>query len=156
MAVPEMQKAIAKLRLTLAGIRGKEEELEGLSRQFRRQLERAPSYAVHGGSSLDAALSAMGEIQERLDGVEARRGHLAAIKERELQALQLTDRIEHAKAELAALKKRSRTGGSPDEEAGRIGELERFVQEASIRAAESITGETKKLKRDAGLSQPPS
>ena len=156
MAVPEMQKAIAKLRLTLAGIRGKEEELEGLSRQFRRQLERAPSYAVHGGSSLDAALSVMGEIQERLDGVEARRGHLAAIKERELQALQLTDRIEHAKAELAALKKRSRTGGSPDEEAGRIGELERFVQEASIRAAESITGETKKLKRDAGLSQPPS
>ena len=129
---------------------------EGLSRQFSRQLERAPSYAVHGGSSLDAALSVMGEIQERLDGVEARRGHLAAIKERELQALQLTDRIEHAKAELAALKKRSRTGGSPDEEAGRIGELERFVQEASIRAAESITGETKKLKRDAGLSQPPS
>ena len=140
-----MQKAIAKLRLTLAGIRGKEEELEGLSRQFRRQLERAPSYAVHGGSSLDAALSVMGEIQERLDGVDARRSHLAAIKERalrELQALQLTDRIEHAKAELAALKKRSRTGG-PDEEAGRIGELERFVQEASIRAAESITGETK-------------
>ena len=158
MAVPEMQKAIAKLRLTLAGIRGKEEELEGLSRQFRRQLERAPSYAVHGGSSLDAALSVMGEIQERLDGVDARRGHLAAIKERalrELQALQLTDRIEHAKAELAALKKRSRTGGGSDKEAGRIGELERFVQEASIRAAESITGETKKLERDAGLSQPP-
>ena len=36
MTMPQMQKAIAKLRFLLASIKGKEEELEGLSRQFRR------------------------------------------------------------------------------------------------------------------------
>ncbi len=46
MTMPEMQKTITRLRFLLASIKGKEEELEGLSRQFRRQLERAPSYAV--------------------------------------------------------------------------------------------------------------
>ena len=150
MAVPEMQKAITRLRLTLASLRGKEEELRSLSRQFKRQLERAPSSAIHGGASLDTALSAMQEIQERLDGVETRRKHLAAIKERalrELQALQLTDKIEQAKAELAALKRSVRAGEfsassikDEDEKTGRIEELQRFVQEASIQAAESITG----------------
>ena len=154
MAVPEMQKAIAKLRLVLAAIKGKEEELEGLSRQFRRQLERAPSYAVHGGSSLDAALSVMEEIQERADGVETKRAHLAAIKGRvlrELQALQLTERIEQAKTELTALK---RGGLPPDDlsraEAAKIAELERFVQEASKRAADSITGGAEELERGTG------
>ena len=40
MAMPEMQKAMARLRLMLASIKGKEDELNGLKRQFQRQLDR--------------------------------------------------------------------------------------------------------------------
>ena len=51
MTMQEMQKVIAKLRFLLASIKGKKEELEGLSRQFRRQLDRARSYAIRGDNS---------------------------------------------------------------------------------------------------------
>ncbi len=137
--VPEMQKAMARLRFLLAAIKGKEQELESLSQQFQRQLSRAPNYAIHGGNSLEATLSIMNEVQERLDSVEKMRRHLAAIKMRaqdELQALELTEKIEHAKSELAALKARQKT----DELSKEIEGLERFIKEASIRAGQAITG----------------
>ena len=88
--VPEMQKAISGLRFLLAAIKGKQEELDGLSRQFRRQLDRAPNYTIQRGNSLEAALTIMEEIQERLDGVETTRRPLSSIRDRarsELQAL---------------------------------------------------------------------
>lgn len=144
MVIPEMQKAISELRFLLASIKGKQEELDGLSRQFKRQLRRAPNYAIQGGSSLEAALTIMDEIQERLDSVETTRRHLSSIRDRahsELQALELTNKIEQAKTELASLRGRNGTGERvPDAEAGKIEELERFVQEASIQAAQNITG----------------
>ena len=139
--IPEMQKAITGLRLLLAMIRGKEEELEDLARQFKRQLDRAPRHAIHGGNPIEATLSIMGEIQERLDGVVKTRQHLAMVKrqaEDELQALNLTGRIEEAKTELALLRANPESRTSAESE--RIAELERFIQEASIRAAEAITG----------------
>ncbi|MCI0438221.1 MAG: hypothetical protein L0177_03715 [Chloroflexi bacterium] len=145
MTMPEMQKAISKLRFLLASIKGKEEELESLARQFRRQLERAPNHAIHGGNSLEATLNIMNEIQERLDDVEQSRAHLAAIKKRaqsELQALELTDKIEQAKTRLASLKMRlTASGEGAPEELEEITELERFIDEASIRAGRAITGE---------------
>ena len=139
--IPEMQKAITGLRLLLAMIRGKEEELEDLAQQFKRQLDRAPRHAIHGGNPIEATLSIMGEIQERLDGVVKTRQHLAMVKrqaEDELQALNLTGRIEEAKTELALLRANPESRTSAESE--RIAELERFIQEASIRAAEAITG----------------
>jgi len=138
--IPEMQKAITGLRLLLASIKGKEDEMDALVRQFKRQLERAPRHAVHGGNPLDATLSIMGEIQERLDGAEKARSHLDMIKrqaESELEALNITGRINDAREELSALK--SDAEGEVD--SSRIGELERFIDEASIRAAKAITGE---------------
>lgn len=138
--IPEMQKAITGLRLLLASIKGKEDEMDALVRQFKRQLERAPGHAVHGGNPLDATLSIMGEIQERLDGAEKARSHLDMIKrqaESELEALNITGRINDAREELSALK--SDAEGEVD--SSRIGELERFIDEASIRAAKAITGE---------------
>ena len=140
MTMPQMQQAISTLRLLLASVRAKDEELEALARQFRRQLERAPRYAIQGGNSLDATLNLMGEIQERLDDVEAQRKHLSAVKrqvETELVALNITEKISQAKAELSCLKA-SRTAGEPVDEA-RIAELERFISEASLRAGEAIT-----------------
>ena len=142
--MPEMQKAMARLRLTLASIKGKEDELASLKRQFQRQLDRTSAHAAHGKNSLDATIGIMEEIQERLDNVEMKRRHLAAIKKRaedELGALDLTDKIEKAKAELASLKERQGSDENGEEvEPGEIEQLERFIEEASIRAGEAITG----------------
>ncbi len=144
MTMPEMQKAIAKLRFLLASIKGKAEELEGLSRQFRRQLERAPSYAIREDNSLDSTLSMLEEIQERLDSVERTRRHLDSIESRaqeELRALELTARIEQAKTELATLRASDgagQAGATADRK--RVQELEKFIEDASIRAGEAITG----------------
>lgn len=155
MAVPEMQKAISRLRFLLATIKGKEEELDGLIRQFKRQLERAPNYAIQGSNSLDSALTAMAEIQERLDRVEVTRSHLVAVRERaqkELRALELTNRIEQAKTELASLRDhRNADDPIPEAETEKMEELERFVQAASIRAAENITGNIRELEREAEI-----
>ena len=142
MAEPEMSKAISRVRFLLATITGKEEDLEGLSRQFKRQLARVPGYAVHGGNSLEGTLAIMSEVQERLDEVETTHAHLAAIRvraEEELQALDLTNRIEQAKNDLAALQARQNSGVSSNDLKTEIVELERFIEEASRRAGEAIT-----------------
>ena len=141
MTMPQMQQAISNLRLLLASVRAKDDELEALARQFRRQLERAPRYAIQGGNSLDVTLNLMGEIQERLDDVEAQRKHLAAVRrqvESELVALNITEKISQAKDELARLRESHQAGNEVDQE--RIAELRRFIEEASIRAGEAITG----------------
>ena len=140
MTMPQMQHAISTLRLLLASVRAKDEELEALARQFRRQLERAPRYAIQGGNPLEVTLNMMGEIQERLDSVEEQRKHLAAVRrqaEAELVALNITEKISQAKEELSQLRASRNAGEQVDEE--RIAELERFIEEASIRAGEAIT-----------------
>ena len=79
----------------------------------------------------------MDEIQERLDAVRRSRAHLEAVRDRaqyELRALEPTDRVEQAKAELAVLK----SGGG---EGKKVQELERFIQQASLQAGQTITGE---------------
>lgn len=140
MTMPQMQQVISNLRLLLASVRAKEDELEALARQFRRQLERAPRYAIQAGNPLELTLNLMGEIQERLDSVETQRKHLAAIRrqaEAELEALNITEKIAQAKKELAGLRASRNAGEAVDE--GRIAELQRFIEEASIRAGEAIT-----------------
>ena len=139
--MPEMQKAISRLRFQLAAIRGKEEELENLSRQLEGRLNRAPGYAVQGDNSLDVTLEVMEEIEERLDKVERMQMHLTTIKKRaqdDLRALDLTGKIERAKMELAPLKARQNSVGQRDDaRKEKIKELERFIEEASIRAGEA-------------------
>lgn len=138
--MPQMQQAISRLRLLLASVRRKEDELDVLVRQFQRQLERAPRYAVHGGNPLEVTLNLMGEIQERLDVAERQKEHLAAIRrqaEAELEALNITERVSKAKEELSQFRRKRNAGEEVDE--ARIAELERFIEEASIRAGEAIT-----------------
>ena len=140
----EMENTIGKLNLLLATISNKSEELNDLKRQFSGQLSRAPNHALKGDVSLDATLKIMSEIQERLDEVENTIGRLQAIQARaqlELDALQLTRKIEQAKTRLAELRDKEKPGESVTEKPGQeISELERFIQEASIRAGEAITG----------------
>ncbi len=130
MTTPEMQKAITKLRFLVASIKGKAEELEGLSRQFRRQLERAPSYVLREDNSLDSTLGVLEEIQERLDNVERTRCHLDSIESRaqdELRALELTAKVEQAKTELATLR-----ASDSAEQAGGIADRERAQELARV------------------------
>lgn len=140
MAMPEMQKAISNLRILLSEVRRKEDEFEGLVRQFKLQLQRAPRHAIQGGNPVETTLNMMGEIQERLDKVEAMQKHLSAMKrqaENELQALSITGKIEQAKRELASM--RSSRASGEDEQIEKVAELERFIEEESARAGEAIT-----------------
>ena len=63
----QLRQATARLRLFLAEIKSREEQLDGMVRQFQAQLDRLPRQAIYGRTTLDLALSAMAEIQERLD-----------------------------------------------------------------------------------------
>lgn len=142
MTMPEMQKAISNLRILLASLQGKEDELATLKRQFERQLNRAPGYAIHGGNSLESTLSIMEEIRERLDATGRTISNLMAIKKRaqeELQALLLTDKIEQAKTELAYLREQ---GGASK---ARIDELTKFIDDASAWAGQAITGDVEDI-----------
>ena len=138
----QIREATARLRLVLADIQGREIQLDSMVHQFRTQLDRLPKQAIYGRTPLDLALSAMAEIQERLDDAIATRRHLLAIKQRtsdELAALELTRRVEETKDTLRDLKAQP-AGTSGEDVAAEIRRLEEFIAEYSKRAERSITG----------------
>ena len=141
--MPEMSQATAGLRLLLAEIASREEQLNTVVSQFRTQLARLPRQAIYGRTPLDLALSAMGEIEERLDHAEATRRRIEAIKrhaQEELKALELTRQVEEAKQSLQELRVREAPGQPLDEEATReIRRLEKFIAEYSRLAEQAIT-----------------
>ena len=73
-SVSQLQQAMAALRLSLAEIRHKEEQLDASIAQFRTQLRRLPRQTIYGRAPLDMALSAMGEVEERLRDAEENPG----------------------------------------------------------------------------------
>lgn len=139
----QLRQATARLRLFLADIRSREEQLDSTIRQFRTQLNRLPRQAMYGRITLDVVLSSMAEIQERLDYAQATRQHLLAIKQKatdELRALELTQKVEEAKEALKDLKSRSDGAAGVDE--GVVSEmrrLEEFIAEYSKQAERAIT-----------------
>ncbi len=142
----QLRQATARLRLFLAEIKSREEQLDGMVRQFQTQLDRLPRQAIYGRTTLDLALSAMAEIQERLDHTRVTRQHLLAIKQKatdELRALELTQQVEEAKEALRDLKERGvsdrQTGQTDDDVASEVRRLEEFIAEYSKRAERSIT-----------------
>ena len=138
----QIREATARLRLVLADIQGREIQLDSMVHQFRTQLDRLPKQAIYGRTPLDLALSAMAEIQERLDDAIATRRHLLAIKQRtsdELAALELTHRVEETKDTLRDLKAQP-AGAAGEDVAAEIRRLEEFIAEYSKRAERSITG----------------
>ena len=142
MAISQLQKAIATLRISLAEIRSKETQLDTVISQFHSQLRRVPRQAVYGRSSLDMSLSAMGEIEERLADAEATRRRLLAIKKtaaEELEALQLIQQVDEAKRSLSDLRKQARAPTGDGDTAAEIKRLERFIAAHSKRAEQAIT-----------------
>jgi len=66
MSTSQSQQTVAILRISLAEIDDKERQLESMISQFRTQLRRLPRQVIYGKTGLDASLSSMGAIEERL------------------------------------------------------------------------------------------
>ena len=139
MAISQLEQAMANLRLSLAEMRAKEDQLDALISQFQTQLRRLPRQVVYGQTSLELSLTAMGEIEERLDDAVANRRRLLAIKDtatQELEALQLLKRVDEARSKLAGLN----NGATADEEVEtEIRQLEAFIAANSRQAEQAIT-----------------
>ena len=140
MAISQLEQAMATLRLGLAEMRNKEDQLDQLVNQFQTQLRRLPRQVVYGQASLELSLAAMGEIEERLDAAVANRRRLLAIKDtaiQELEALQLLKRVDEARSKLASLKRDGQLGG--EDVQVEIRNLEDFIAANSRQAEQAIT-----------------
>lgn len=124
MSTSQLQQTLAALRMSLAEIRHKEEQLDGQISQFRAQLRRLPRQVIYGRTPLEVSLSAMGEIEERLADAEASRRRLLTVKQaalEELAALESVQQVDLARRSLAELRR-----------------LEAFIAEHSRQAEQSI------------------
>jgi chromosome segregation ATPase len=104
---------MANLRLSLAEINDKEQQLDAMISQFRTQLRRLPRQVIYGRTALDYSLTAMGEIEERLEDAVANRRRLLAIKKtatEELEALELVKQVDETRRSLRDLKQRMVVG----------------------------------------------
>ena len=140
MAISQLEQAMATLRLGLAEMRNKEDQLDQLVNQFQTQLRRLPRQVVYGQASLELSLAAMGEIEERLDDAVSNRRRLLAIKDtaiQELEALQLLKRVDEARSKLASLKRGGQLGG--EDVQVEIRNLEDFIAANSRQAEQAIT-----------------
>ena len=140
MAISQLEQAMATLRLGLAEIRNKENQLDQLVNQFQTQLRRLPRQVVYGQGSLDLSLAAMSEIEERLDDAMANRRRLLAIKDtatQELEALQLLKRVDEARSKLVSLKQGCTWGN--DDVVAEARQLENFIAANSRQAEQAIT-----------------
>ena len=142
MAISQLQQQMATLRLSLAEIRNKEQQLDTLINQFRTQLRRLPRQVIYGKAGLDMSLSAMGEIEERLADVEANQRRLQLVKKtalEELATLELIQKVDEARRSLSDLKRRVRTAGDNADTLSEIRRLEQFIAEHSKQAEWTIT-----------------
>jgi chromosome segregation ATPase len=142
-AISQLEQAMATLRLGLAEMRAKEEQLDAQVHQFQTQLRRLPRQVAYGQTSLELSLTAMGEIEERLEDAVANRRRLLAIKDtatQELEALQLLKRVDEARSKLASLKKNGLLGNHGGEDVQEeIRQLEGFIAANSRQAEQAIT-----------------
>jgi hypothetical protein len=146
--VQKLDVTIAKLRLLLADVMAKEQQLQAMRLQFRDQLRKSIDYSVYGDGSLEGTLGLMGEIQQRIATTEGALRDLGLVRaraERELESLQLTKRIEEAKTELADLIARQAElaqegtlGEAGQELGGQIERLRQQINEASEQAAKTL------------------
>ena len=133
---------MSSLRIRLAEIQNREDQAETLINQFRTQLRRLPRQVVYGTISLDASITAMGEIEERLNDALATHRWILELKKTavyELEALQLVEQVDEARRSLSSLKQQSRLSGETAEASAEILRLEKFIADYSKRAEVAIT-----------------
>ena len=137
-----LQQTMAALRISLAEIQNKEQQLDAMISQFRLQLRRLPRQVIYGTTPLYVSLSAMGEIEERLADALATRRRLLAIKKtalEELDALERIKQVDEARRTLSALQQRLRLKGEDLATLEEVRRLELFIAEHSKRAEWAIT-----------------
>ena len=142
MSMSQLQQTMATLRMTLAELQNKEQQLDTLISQFRTQLQRLPRQVIYGRTPLEVSLSSMGEIEERLADTEATKRRLLAIKKtatEELAALESVKQVDEAKQSLASLKRQMRLEGETLEGLAEVRRLEYFIAEHSRLAEQVIT-----------------
>ena len=138
----QLQQAMAALRLSLAEIRHKEEQLDASIAQFRTQLRRLPRQTIYGRAPLEMALSAMGEVEERLQDAEDNRRRLLTVKKAaldELAALESVQQVDEARKALAQLRQQYGRPPTSADAAAEIRRLEQFIAQHSRRAEQTIT-----------------
>ena len=141
-SISQLQQAMAALRLSLAAIRHKEEQLDATIAQFRTQLRRLPRQTIYGRAPLEMSLSAMGEIEERLQDAQENRRRLLIIKQAatdELAALESVQQVDQARKALAQLKQQAAARSADAGSAAEIRRLEQFIAQHSRRAEQAIT-----------------
>ena len=143
----QLQHTMASLRMTLAEIQNKEQQLDSMVNQFRSQLRRLPRQVIYAKTALEMALSSMGEIEERLSDALATRRRLQAIKksaQQELDALQRIKQVDEARRSLAELRQ-GMTLSSHDATTleAEVQRLEQFIVEHSKMAEWAITASYK-------------
>ena len=137
----QMNQAMAALKLSLAEMRARDDQLKAMIRQFETQLKRIPRQAMYGRAPLNLALGSMAEIEERLRHSRTQRRHLLNIMEQarmELEALVLVQRIESAREKLAHLKKQI-SGDMDEDTQDQIIRLEGYIAQYSKQAERAIT-----------------
>ncbi len=146
-ALKKIDITIARLRLLLADVSSRERGLEDQRRVCREQQNKLVTFSMYGDSSLDSVLAMLGDVQERLNHIEATSKSLTAIRKRaefELESLQLTKGIEEAKVLLQELQAKqaapvdASSPLSPAEIQAEIARLQALINEASERAAQNI------------------
>lgn len=142
MTMSPLQQTMAALRIALAEIQNKEQQLDSMINQFRVQIRRLPRQVIYGNTPLDVSLSAMGEIEERLADALVTRRRLLAIKKtarEELEALERIKQVDEARRSLAVLQQRMRVSGEDAATLEEVRRLEQFIAEHSKRAEWAIT-----------------
>jgi len=138
----QLAQTMAILRMSLAEIQNKEQQLDAMISQFRTQLRRLPRQVIYGRTSLDVSLSSMGEIEERLVDAEGNKRRLLLVKKAaqdELAALESVKQVDEVRSSLANLKRQVRISGEDGNALAEIRRLEQFIAEHSRRAEAAIT-----------------
>ena len=142
MSTSQLQQTMAILRMSLAEIANKERQLESMISQFRTQLRRLPRQVIYGKTGLDASLSSMGEIEERLSDSTSTLRRLQVIKKAtldELAALESVKQVSEARRSLADLKRAIRDYPDDPQTLSQVRRLESFITEHSKMAEMAIT-----------------
>ena len=142
MSTSQLQQTMAILRMSLAEIANKERQLESMISQFRTQLRRLPRQVIYGKTGLDASLSSMGEIEERLSDSTSTLRRLQVIKKAtldELAALESVKQVSEARRSLADLKRAIRDYPDDPQTLSQLRRLESFITEHSKMAEMAIT-----------------
>ena len=142
MSASQLQQTMAILRMSLAEIDNKERQLESMISQFRTQLRRLPRQVIYGKTGLDASLSSMGEIEERLSDSTSTLRRLQVIKKatlNELAALESVKQVSEARRSLADLKRAMRDYPHNPQTLSEVRRLESFITEHSKMAEMAIT-----------------